>query len=237
MNNFVQNVFNKISLERNPALWQSEDDSQMPKRIKFLSEFEETLFSSQLFNEKNVSKGLRKNAVLCSAFKKKFESITASSREDQEKKLTLLNQALSFCEIPEKGSENYHYPDNIFVQLIHQRITIFSSLKYTKEAIEDIKVLEEYHDSADINDPKLVEYYGEFQQLKFNLTLDSLCLDQKKATEYRQKFKTIKESKDNEAIEDLVSSLEKILIQEGDRSIANNEGNTLTGPYFYRKTI
>ena len=27
MNNFVQNVFNKTSLERNPALWQSDDDS------------------------------------------------------------------------------------------------------------------------------------------------------------------------------------------------------------------
>ena len=224
MNNFVQNVFNKISLERNPALWQSEDDSQMPKRIKFLSEFEETLFSSQLFNDKNVSKGLRKNAVLCCAFKKKFDSIKTSTREDQEKKLTLLNQALSFCEIPEKGSENYHYPDNIFVQLIHQRITILSSLKYTKEALEDIKVLEEYHDPDDISNPKLVEYYNEFQKLKFNLTLDNLCLDQQHARKYVEKYQKVEETKDNTAIKDLISTLENISLKVQNEVKIDNEG-------------
>ena len=227
MNNFVQTVFNKISLERNPALWQSEDDSQMPKRIKFLSEFEETLFSSQLFNEKNVSKGLRKNAVLCCAFKKKFEGIKASSKDDLEKKLTLLNQALSFCEIPERGSENYHYPDNIFVQLIHQRITILSSLKYTKEAIEDVKVLEEYHDPDDINDPKLEEYYNEFRRLKFNLTLDNLCLDQQEATKYRQKYQKNEEADDNEARQELTLSLQKASFKGQDGSKCCNEGIVL----------
>ena len=110
MNSFVQNVFNKISLERNPKLWQSENDLQMPERLRFLSEFEETLFSSQLFNDKNVSKGLRKNAVLCNAFKTKSESLI--SDDDNEKKLTLLNQALCFSEVPEKDSDGHECCEN-----------------------------------------------------------------------------------------------------------------------------
>ena len=46
MEDIVQQVFNETSLERNPAMWQSEIDNKKAaeKRIKFLAEFKETLF-------------------------------------------------------------------------------------------------------------------------------------------------------------------------------------------------
>lgn len=47
MGDLVQAVFEEISLERDPRLWQSEKDTvaEAAKRIKFLAEFPETSFS------------------------------------------------------------------------------------------------------------------------------------------------------------------------------------------------
>ena len=50
MGDIVQQVFNEISLERNPAMWHSEVDDKKAseKRIRFLAEFDETLFTQVL---------------------------------------------------------------------------------------------------------------------------------------------------------------------------------------------
>ena len=47
MGDLVQQVFNEISLERDPSIWQSsrQDAAMTEKRINFLAEFQETLFS------------------------------------------------------------------------------------------------------------------------------------------------------------------------------------------------
>ena len=47
MGDLVQQVFNEISLERDPAIWQScrQDAAMTEKRINFLADFQETLFS------------------------------------------------------------------------------------------------------------------------------------------------------------------------------------------------
>ena len=47
MATFIQSTFNEISLERDPSIWQSsrQDAAMTEKRINFLAEFQETLFS------------------------------------------------------------------------------------------------------------------------------------------------------------------------------------------------
>jgi hypothetical protein len=64
----LQSAFNEISLERNPKLWQSSDDGRTEARIRFLSEFPETLFPEQLGRER---RHVGKNAALSAAFKEK----------------------------------------------------------------------------------------------------------------------------------------------------------------------
>ena len=51
MTDIIQNVFNEISLERDPRLWHSyrDDETMLERRIQFLSEFPQTLFSKVLF--------------------------------------------------------------------------------------------------------------------------------------------------------------------------------------------
>ena len=202
MNTFIQAVFNKISLERNPKLWQSEDDILMPKRIEFLSQFDETKFSSQLFNEKNVSKSLRKNAVLCSAFNKKTENLL--SDEEQEKKLMLLNQALCFCEVPENGSKNYDYCCNTYAQLLVERMRTLSRLKYTNEALCDVKVIEKYYNDLDHFDEKHSEYFLKLYQFKFNLVVDNSFIEEENRTKYRQQYQNLKLGKNWKEIQELI---------------------------------
>ena len=50
MTDIIQNVFNEISLERDPRLWHSyrDDETMLERRIQFLSEFPQTLFSKVL---------------------------------------------------------------------------------------------------------------------------------------------------------------------------------------------
>jgi hypothetical protein len=224
MNSFVQNVFNEISLERNPKLWQSENDLEMPRRIKFLSEFEETLFSSQLFNEKNVSKGLRKNTVLCNAFKKKLETVL--SDDDKEKKLTLLNQALCFSEVPEKESEGSEFCENTYVHLILDRISTLKSLKYFKEALEDVKVLEEYHDHSDTSDPGLSDYFTNLYKLKFSLELEKSLAVGVKLFDYNKQYEGLEESKDYIGIQNLIDSINQQGLKQTHLSKKSDEGKS-----------
>ena len=74
-------------------------------------------------------------------------------------------QALCFAEVPEKRSSvRVDYYDSTFVSLLHERIVILSNLRYIKEALEDVKVLEEFicNFQEDSLAPKLPEYYKEF---------------------------------------------------------------------------
>jgi hypothetical protein len=61
-------VFNDISLERDLKLWQSDKDNLTEKRIRFLSEFEQTRFEPQIGKERPQ---LKKNEQLSRAFKSK----------------------------------------------------------------------------------------------------------------------------------------------------------------------
>jgi hypothetical protein len=74
MANFIQKVFNAISLQRDEKVWLSTDDSQTEKRLKLLAEFSETQFAAQLkldcvSNAKNgkLSSALREKGNLCYA--------------------------------------------------------------------------------------------------------------------------------------------------------------------------
>ena len=48
MANFLQKVFNRISLQKDEALWMSTDDTLTEDRLKLLAEFPETQFAAQL---------------------------------------------------------------------------------------------------------------------------------------------------------------------------------------------
>ena len=56
MGDLVQQVFNEISLERDPAIWQSsrQDAAMTEKRINFLADFQETLFSKVCIEIYNI---------------------------------------------------------------------------------------------------------------------------------------------------------------------------------------
>ena len=66
MSNFLQKIFNQISLQRDEKLWMSSDDGLTSERLQLLAEFPETQFAPQLkldciANAKNakLSTGLR----------------------------------------------------------------------------------------------------------------------------------------------------------------------------------
>ena len=71
MANFLQKVFNQISLQRDERLWMSSDDHLLSDRLQLLAEFPETQFASQLklecvANAKNskLSTALREKGIL-----------------------------------------------------------------------------------------------------------------------------------------------------------------------------
>ena len=67
---FVQDVFNDISLEKNPRLWQSETVSSeaTSERLQLLLRFQECDFKSQLRLGKDVKSPLAKNDFLSEKF-------------------------------------------------------------------------------------------------------------------------------------------------------------------------
>eukprot|EP00095_Tigriopus_kingsejongensis_P012145 maker-scaffold954_size76946-snap-gene-0.18 protein:Tk12145 transcript:maker-scaffold954_size76946-snap-gene-0.18-mRNA-1 annotation:"GD10796" len=93
MSDFVQKVFEKLSLQKDPALWQSRDDSQTGMRIHFLSRFPEAGFEEHLLREKSP---IAKNDILA-----RVCSTKAQDEKNDEKKLALLNQALLFVSLDE----------------------------------------------------------------------------------------------------------------------------------------
>jgi len=69
MGDFVQKVFDEISLEDNIELWMSTDDNLLQDRLEFLACYPQTMFTEQLFNtEKKVKFGQK-----CS-FMQRFQS-------------------------------------------------------------------------------------------------------------------------------------------------------------------
>ena len=98
MTDIVQDVFNEISLERDPKMWHNnrQGHEMTRKRINFLAEFEETLFSKAFNLEKNPT---MKNDLLAQSFMMKF-----CKTEDNHQRLKLLNNALIFA-TDEKSKE------------------------------------------------------------------------------------------------------------------------------------
>ena len=209
MNSFIQEVFNKISLERNPSLWQSEDDTLMEKRLQFLSEFNETLFWPQLFNEKNTSKNLRKNSLLCNAFLKKAENLL--SDDEQEKKLTLLNQALCFSEPPESGADFDNVYNITYLQIIFERAKTLNRMKCINEALNDIQFLldcsKDFEETTDPSDACCKEYYDKLYKLKFNILTDNIYVDEQEKNTQKQQYHKLETDKDLKKIAEFVSIL------------------------------
>lgn len=91
--NFLQKVFNSISLEKDEELWLSTDDALTQDRLRLVASFPETQFAAQLkldcvANAKNgkLSSALREKGNLCYA------------QGDCESALRLYNQVnLFFC--------------------------------------------------------------------------------------------------------------------------------------------
>ena len=72
--NFLQKIFNDISLEKDEKTWMSTDDSLTEKRLRLIASFSETQFATQLkldcvSNAKNgkLSSALREKGNLCYA--------------------------------------------------------------------------------------------------------------------------------------------------------------------------
>lgn len=95
MDNFIQKVFNEISLEKDPDLWQDEDDRLTAQRIQFLSGFQETQFKGQLQETKRST--LAKNTILSKGF---LTKATQFINKDIDKAVILLNNALVLAEDP-----------------------------------------------------------------------------------------------------------------------------------------
>ena len=84
------------------------------------------------------------------------------------------------------------------------------SLKYIKEALDDVKVLEEYYDPilhADTSDPNLSDYFTTLYKLKFSLALEGSNAVGEKLMEHRKQYEVLQKSKDYKAIQELIESL------------------------------
>ena len=100
-NNFIQKVFDEISLEKNMDLWMSTEDSLLQERLEFLSTYPQTLFQDQLFNPDKKS-NIAKNSKLCQGFKGKAQKFM--EKQDFKPALNVLNMSLMLSE-PEDESE------------------------------------------------------------------------------------------------------------------------------------
>ena len=66
---FLQEIFNKISLQKNQKLWLSYDDSKTEERIKLLAQFEETKFYNQLSASSPFIRMCKKNTQISNALR------------------------------------------------------------------------------------------------------------------------------------------------------------------------
>ena len=97
-NNFVQQVFDEISLETNMELWMSSDDSLLQDRLEFLACYPQTMFTEQLFNmEKRTN--LAKNLLLCKGFMAKAKKCV--EKQDWKQALNLFNMSLTLAPLEE----------------------------------------------------------------------------------------------------------------------------------------
>ena len=94
------------SLSRNQELWCSTDDNLTEKRIRFLSEYAESEFATQLMRKKSP---LGKNEKLAQLCLRKCEG-----SEEASKTVGYLNQALLMAEMPDtinrRGSLHFYAP-------------------------------------------------------------------------------------------------------------------------------
>lgn len=98
--NFVQKVFDTISLEKNMDLWMSEEDVMLKNRIEFLADYPETMFPDYLFNNSKRA-NLAKNIMLCKGFKTKAEKLEVT--ENWTQALALYNQSITFAPAEENS--------------------------------------------------------------------------------------------------------------------------------------
>ena len=128
MAEIVQEVFNDISLEKDPALWQNSQQNEFMtnKRINFLAGFEEALFTSEFDFDKSPS---RKNDKLAAALLTKYNVAKTS-----EQKLKLLGQSMAF------GKEDF------FDEIHRKRMKVFLSINLKKEALKDLLAIREKSD-------------------------------------------------------------------------------------------
>ena len=121
--NFLQRVFNDISLEKDEKTWMSTDDSLTEKRLRLIASFSETQFATQLkldcvSNAKNgkLSSALREKGNLCYA------------QGDCEAALRLYNQV----NLPSFFSCNYFWHTQTFFGQKTSRSWILVAKKATK---------------------------------------------------------------------------------------------------------
>mgnify|MGYP002050308461 CR=1 FL=1 len=90
---FIQKVFYEISLEKDPGLWQNDEDTTEKniERIRLISGFPQTRDKAQLEKSNSTTK---KNIGLAKALKEKGNK--QYSGGDTYSALTLYNQALCF---------------------------------------------------------------------------------------------------------------------------------------------
>ena len=90
---FLQKVFYEISLEKDPGLWQNDQDTTEKniERIRLISGFHQTRYKAQLEKTNSTTK---KNSGLAKALKEKGNK--QFSGGDTYSALTLYNQALCY---------------------------------------------------------------------------------------------------------------------------------------------
>ena len=86
--NFLQKVFNTISLLKNEELWMSTDDDLTEERLQLIASFTETQFAPQL----KLSQANAKSGKLSSALREKGNLCYAQG--DCESALRLYNQVM-----------------------------------------------------------------------------------------------------------------------------------------------
>lgn len=89
--NFIQHVFDEISLESNMELWMSSDDNLLQDRLEFLSSYQQTMFQDQLFDPSKRT-NLAKNEMLSKGFLKKAD--LAMEKNEYKQALHLFNMSL-----------------------------------------------------------------------------------------------------------------------------------------------
>ncbi|XP_023339922.1 SET and MYND domain-containing protein 4 [Eurytemora carolleeae] len=182
---FLHKVFCDISLEKDPDLWQNDEDTEEKniERIRFISEFSETLYKVQLDKDRSSN---RKNSDLCRAMKEKGNKSYGSG--DNLTSLTQYNQALMYSskkedtalilanrsalwfdlgehDLVEKDIDlamRLGYPDNLVFKLHERRAKSRFAMEKIEEAKEDIKLAQKYLELSKLDELKKKKKFNEF---------------------------------------------------------------------------